>query len=54
MFVQLYTALFTIAWVGTAFFKHGTLIQEKEYDFRNAFTSLVIQLPILGRVFGWW
>lgn len=54
MFVQWYAALFTTVWMGVAFFKHGEWIEQKEYDFRTSFVSLVLHLPILGRVFGWW
>jgi hypothetical protein len=56
MFVQIYAAFFTIVWLGMAYFKHGQPVENPQdyYDFRRTFSSFVLYLPLVGRVFNWW
>ena len=56
MFVQIYAAILTITWLGVAYFKHDQPVENPQeyYDFRRTFSSFVLYLPLVGRVFNWW
>lgn len=52
-FVQLYTLTVLVVTIIYALHKHGD-IEEIEHDFRKNFLGLIVSLPYIGRVFGWW
>lgn len=56
MLVQIY-ALGVIAFsLYIGYTKHGEPIElpDSDHDFRRTFMSLMLHLPMFGRVFNWW
>ena len=51
--IQYYYAFWLILGVCVSMYMHGDL-KNGRHDFRVDFLAIMLSLPMIGRIFGWW